>query len=103
MRVIVHYDPSFAKMGTWIINERGTGVRVRFKLGDAPERVVDAELHWHQVRPQSDGSVQVKPENDGNAASWITDPSTFGRQLDIPVEIHLAGASDWALACLRLL
>lgn len=99
MRIVVRYDASFSQVGTWILNDRGTGIRARFKLGEAPERVIDAELR--RVGPGGPGRVFASPV-DGACTTWMTESSTFGGQLEVPVVLQLSEAPPWIAETLRL-
>jgi hypothetical protein len=100
VRVTVHYDPSFARPGTWILNDRGDGVRARFKLGEEPERVVDFEIR--RLRPFGGGRVFASPV-DGARTTWVTETSCFEiveggvrrMQLAFPCVLQLSDCPDW--------
>lgn len=98
VRVVVHYDPSFSRPGTWILAPEGGGIRARFKLGDAPELVVDAPLHWQRTR--CDGSTYAHPVDD---STWLTESSRFDGQVGVPIVLQLNDATEFAAESLRQL
>jgi len=100
LRVIVRYDPSFSRPGTFILAPQWDGIRARFKLGAADELVITAELRW--LRPRHGENVYIHPI-DAAGTTWLTEASTFGGQVGVPVELQLNDCSEYAADALRLL
>jgi hypothetical protein len=95
MRVVVTYDPSFSKLGTWCLALEGDGIRARFRLGEAAELVVDAPLRWMKLRVKGVDSHYVHPI-DAARTTWLVESSAFAGQVGVPIELQLNGATEFA-------
>jgi hypothetical protein len=98
MRVVVHYDASFARPGTWMMSDMGHAIRARFQLGNAEERVVDTELRWRL--PSAQNVVHVTPI-DAAMTTWVTEASNFAGQIGVLVVLQLNDAPEWIAQAMR--